>query len=88
MYLYVCYRRKLFCSYVQDKIKENKTLVWEALQRNTYIFIAGNAKLMPQEVKKAFIDICVDCGKMKKDEAVHFMQNMEKEHRYQTECWS
>ncbi|KAJ8918818.1 hypothetical protein NQ315_011104 [Exocentrus adspersus] len=74
--------------YVQDKIKENKHLVWNALQKDAYIFIAGNARLMPQEVRKAFISVCMDCGGMNEDAANKFFQRMDKEMRYQTECWS
>ncbi|KAJ8954736.1 hypothetical protein NQ318_011431 [Aromia moschata] len=74
--------------YVQDKIRENSNLVWEALQKKTFIFIAGNAKLMPQEVRKAFVSVCMKEGKMEENEAVRIIENMEKTGRYQTECWS
>ncbi|KAJ8937008.1 hypothetical protein NQ314_012090 [Rhamnusium bicolor] len=74
--------------YVQDKILENKTLVWGALQKKAFIFIAGNAKLMPQEVRKAFVSVCMECGEMSENDAIRFIETMEKTSRYQTECWS
>ncbi|XP_044266839.1 NADPH-dependent diflavin oxidoreductase 1 isoform X1 [Tribolium madens] len=72
--------------YVQHKILENSDLVWDFLQRNGQIFIAGNAKLMPQEVRQAFVSVCEE--RMSKEQAERFIEMMEKQGRYQTECWS
>jgi len=74
--------------YVQDKIKEHQELVWQALQRHGYIFVAGNSKNMPQSVRQAFINVCMNVGAMSEVEAVKFIETMEKQNKYQTECWS
>lgn len=45
--------------YVQHKIKENKELFSKILlenQENIKVFISGNAKYMPQQVKDSFIE--------------------------------
>lgn len=77
------------CSYVQHKIRECQDLVWDILQKkNSYIFVAGNSKMMPQQVRDAFIDVCVNKGEITKEEASMFLDRMEKTNRYQTECWS
>ncbi|XP_045467260.1 NADPH-dependent diflavin oxidoreductase 1 [Harmonia axyridis] len=73
--------------YVQDKIRENNNLIWNHLKRKCLIFIAGNAKCMPQDVRQAFIDVCKECGNMTDNEAEDFISRMERENRYQTECW-
>lgn len=43
---------------------------------------------MPQEVKDAFVHVCVNRGKMAEEEAKRLVDQMEKTDRYQTECWS
>lgn len=73
--------------YVQHKIQANKHIVWEHLNRNCHIFIAGNAKFMPQDVRRAFLEVCIECGKMGETEAAEYINKMERENRYQTECW-
>ncbi|XP_028128988.1 NADPH-dependent diflavin oxidoreductase 1 isoform X1 [Diabrotica virgifera virgifera] len=74
--------------YVQDKIRDNKQLVWEALENNAYVFVAGSAKNMPQEVRKTFIEVCQECGHLSLEEATKYIEILEKTGRYQTECWS
>lgn len=66
---------------------EFKDVVWKSLQTGGSIYIAGNAKNMPQGVRKAFMDVCVQCGNLTEDEAGVFIQKLEKTSRYQTECW-
>ncbi|XP_066258161.1 NADPH-dependent diflavin oxidoreductase 1 isoform X1 [Euwallacea similis] len=75
-------------SYVQHKIKENGELVWNAIERNCYIFVAGNSKNMPQQVREAFVSVCVNYGRLQDSEAVKKIDLMVKQGRYQTECWS
>ncbi|XP_030746156.1 NADPH-dependent diflavin oxidoreductase 1 isoform X2 [Sitophilus oryzae] len=74
--------------YVQDKIREHGELVWRALEKKGYVFIAGNSKNMPQAVRESFINVCEKWGNLSNTEAVRFIEVMEKENRYQTECWS
>lgn len=74
--------------YVQDKIRENGCLVWDALRQKCFIFVAGNAKNMPEDVRKSILKVCVDFGGMNEKDAEVFVKTMEKENRYQTECWS
>ncbi|CAG9864993.1 unnamed protein product [Phyllotreta striolata] len=74
--------------YVQDKIKENGPLVWELLQNEARIFVAGSSKNMPQGVRKAFLDVCQEAGGLSPEESTKFIEKLEKIGRYQTECWS
>uniref|UniRef100_A0A1Y1KHU1 NADPH-dependent diflavin oxidoreductase 1 n=3 Tax=Photinus pyralis TaxID=7054 RepID=A0A1Y1KHU1_PHOPY len=72
--------------YVQHKIEENGDLLWELLRtRNVYVFVAGNAKNMPRQVREAFVSVCKMNGGMANADA--FIENMEKTGRYQTETW-
>lgn len=73
---------------MQDKIIEKGDLVWQALQKQGYVFVAGNSKNMPQAVRQAFINVCVENGNLLEAEATKLIETMEKQNRYQTECWS
>lgn len=42
---------------------------------------------MPQGVRKAFVDVCIESGRLTETEANNYILNMEKTGRYQTECW-
>lgn len=74
--------------YVQDKIVENGEIVWQMLDNGGSIFVAGNAKLMPQAVRNAFVQVCIQCGQMNENEAEKYIEHLEKINKYQTECWS
>lgn len=73
---------------MQDKIVEHCTTVWKMLNAGANIYVAGNAKLMPQAVRDAFLQVCVRCGGMDEDNAVKYVEKLEKNNKYQTECWS
>lgn len=77
----------IYFRYVQDKILEKQELVWNLLENGGHIFVAGKAKFMPQEVRRAFITVCQNCGNMDENGAEKFVQEMEKYNKYQTECW-
>ncbi|XP_017786691.1 PREDICTED: NADPH-dependent diflavin oxidoreductase 1 isoform X2 [Nicrophorus vespilloides] len=75
--------------YVQHKIAENAKEVWRALAtRRAHIFVAGNSKNMPQEVRSAFARVCVEEGGLDEEKAEAFLAQMEKTNQYQTETWS
>lgn len=75
--------------YVQHKIIENKNLVWEYLKTGkAHIFIAGSSKNMPQQVREAFVEVCINCGEMTRGEALKFIEVLERMNQYQTETWS
>lgn len=74
---------------MQHKIKENADLVWKILQqKNSYVFVAGNSKMMPEQVREALIETCIEVGGLSKDSAEKLLQQMEKTRKYQIECWS
>lgn len=74
---------------MQHKIKEKAGLVWKILQqKNSYVYVAGNSKMMPDQVKEALMEVCVSEGGLSKEDAEKLLQQMEKTKRYQIECWS
>lgn len=50
--------------------------------------MAGNSKNMPQQVRQAFTNVFIQHGGLNETEAVNRIEQMEKQKRYQTECWS
>ena len=44
-------------TYVIHKIRTNSKLVWKMIRNGAIIFVAGSAKRMPIDVRKAFIDV-------------------------------
>ncbi|XP_045506675.1 NADPH-dependent diflavin oxidoreductase 1 [Colias croceus] len=70
--------------YVQHKIAQNKEILRSLIiNEGAYIYIAGNAKNMPNNVKDAFVDEVLS----EIDDAKNFMQNMTNSGRFQTETW-
>ncbi|KAI6029927.1 riboflavin synthase domain-like protein [Pisolithus microcarpus] len=76
-------------TYVQDLILKDKDSVWDLLndQRGTLI-ISGSSNKMPAAVRRAISNIAEDCGKMLKEDALKFVNEMERQGRLIEECWS
>ena len=76
--------------YVQHVISDNKELFGDLLvNQDAFIYIAGNSKNMPDQVKDAFKDAVMtqdDDGDEK--EAKKFIEQLIIEKRYQMETWS
>ena len=73
--------------YVTDKLKAVGESIWKALEDGCYIYVAGSAKNMPKDVRRAFQDIIVLHGKLNADEAIKFLKMMDNEKRYIVDCW-
>ena len=73
--------------YVTDKLKLVGESVWKALLDGCYIYIAGSAKNMPKDVRKAIHDIIVLHGNIPVDEATEFLKKMDNDKRYIVDCW-
>ncbi|GIY84929.1 NADPH-dependent diflavin oxidoreductase 1 [Caerostris extrusa] len=75
--------------YVQHRIKENSSLMWDLIQnKNAAIYIAGNAKQMPQGVKEAFLEIIKKEGSLSQEESERYLRTLENMKRYQIETWA
>ncbi|CAH4035330.1 unnamed protein product [Pieris brassicae] len=70
--------------YVQHKIVENKDKLHNLLiNQGAYVFISGNSKNMPKNVKDAFVEHVLKGV----ENADSFMENMVNIGRFQTETW-
>ncbi|GFS22197.1 NADPH-dependent diflavin oxidoreductase 1 [Elysia marginata] len=75
--------------YVQHRIREEGSLVWKMInEQSAYFYIAGNAKSMPDDVKESLRDVISIHGNMTQTEAASYIQQLEKNRRFQVEAWS
>jgi len=52
--------------YVQDKIRENSTALWQWLQEGAYFYVCGDASKMAKDVEQALLDVIAKEGKKQK----------------------
>nr|XP_033817301.1 NADPH-dependent diflavin oxidoreductase 1 isoform X2 [Geotrypetes seraphini]XP_033817302.1 NADPH-dependent diflavin oxidoreductase 1 isoform X2 [Geotrypetes seraphini] len=75
--------------YVQHRIIENGHLVWDLINNGrAWIYLAGNAKLMPEAVISAFKSVFQSEGGMSPSEAEQYLAMLEQSHQFQSETWS
>ncbi|SNX87458.1 related to NADPH-dependent FMN and FAD containing oxidoreductase (NR1) [Melanopsichium pennsylvanicum] len=77
--------------YVQDLIKKDEIsqVLWNAIvQKNACIVVAGASGKMPEQVRAAFEDMAMKWGGMDEDQARRFLDSLERQRRWQEECWS
>ncbi|NXS54910.1 NDOR1 oxidoreductase, partial [Brachypteracias leptosomus] len=75
--------------YVQHRIRENRRLVWELLSRGgAHIYLAGNAKQMPEAVAEALQGVLQLEGGLSPSEAEEHLTALERSQRFQSETWS
>uniref|UniRef100_UPI00398F5F4A NADPH-dependent diflavin oxidoreductase 1-like isoform X2 n=1 Tax=Pristiophorus japonicus TaxID=55135 RepID=UPI00398F5F4A len=75
--------------YVQHRIKENGSLIWDLIQKKkAYFYIAGNAKMMPAQVTDSLKAIFQSEGGLSDPESEHLLVELERCRRFQTETWS
>lgn len=75
--------------YVQHKLLEQANVIWELLQNQQgCIYVAGNAKQMPQDVQSSLCQIFTKIGGLNEMESESFLKNLEKQKRLQFEVWA
>lgn len=68
--------------YVQDRMREHGSLLFEWLERGAYFFICGDAYRMAKDVDVALHDIVAKHGKMTADKAELYIAALKKTKRY------
>lgn len=75
--------------YVQHKIKGCAARrVWEMLERGAWVYVAGSAEKMPQDVFSALVEVVKEEGGMHGEDARKYLKQKELKGQYQVECWS
>ncbi|ELU06663.1 hypothetical protein CAPTEDRAFT_168710 [Capitella teleta] len=75
--------------YVQHKITECGSLIWDLLSKQgAWFYVAGNAKNMPDSVRDALKKAAMTHGRLSEKDACNFLLDLDKSGRYQAETWS
>lgn len=77
-------------TYVQDLIvrEENANVLWTAIvERGAWIIVAGASGKMPEQVRAAVEGLGRVCGGMDKEQAKRWVDGLERQRRWQEECW-
>jgi len=74
--------------YVQNRILENKELVWNLLKdKNGYLYVCGDARQMAKAVSAALHSVVCEYGKMTDQQATTFIEELQKSGRYMQDVW-
>jgi sulfite reductase (NADPH) flavoprotein alpha-component len=61
--------------------------LWAWLADGAHIYVCGDAKRMAKDVERALVDIVAQHGVRSLDEAVAFVGNLKKQHRYHQDVY-
>lgn len=73
--------------YVQHRILENAPQVWQWIQEGAYIYVCGDATRMAKDVHDALVIVAEQEGKMPRDDAEQFINDLRKAKRYQRDVY-
>lgn len=73
--------------YVQDKIRENSTALWQWLQEGAYFYVCGDASKMAKDVEQALLKVITKEGNLSPDEAEDYLNELREEKRYQRDVY-
>lgn len=73
--------------YVQHKMKEQASVLWEWIQRGAYFYVCGDAQRMAKAVESEFLNMLKTEGHMDMDQAMEYLKNLKKEKRYQKDVY-
>jgi sulfite reductase (NADPH) flavoprotein alpha-component len=73
--------------YVQDRMLQTGRELWSWIADGAHIYVCGDAQRMAKDVERALIDITATHGARSTNEAVHFVAELKKSGRYQTDVY-
>ena len=73
--------------YVQHKIAECAAEVWNWLQQGAHIYVCGDAARMARDVENALIEVIETQGKLSRDEAEDYLNDLREDKRYQRDVY-
>ena len=75
--------------YVQDRLFQNKALVWRLISsKECVLYLSGNSKKMPDDVKLVLENIAKEEGNMDNEDAKKFIRGIIRQRRFLIETWS
>lgn len=73
--------------YVQDRMREVGSDLWNWLAEGAHFYVCGDAQRMAKDVERALVDIVSQYGARSTDEAVAFLAELKKAGRYQQDVY-
>ncbi|EWC46989.1 hypothetical protein DRE_03751 [Drechslerella stenobrocha 248] len=74
--------------YVQEEVRNQAELVWFVINSlDGRVFVCGSSKGMGEGVEEALIDVAIERGGLRQEEAEAFWKNKERSLQYITETW-
>ncbi|GAC1562565.1 MAG: sulfite reductase subunit alpha [Beijerinckiaceae bacterium] len=73
--------------YVQDRMREVGSELWQWLARGAHVYVCGDAKRMAKDVEAALVEIVATHGVRSTDEAIAFVGGLKKAGRYQADVY-
>ncbi|WP_373820244.1 assimilatory sulfite reductase (NADPH) flavoprotein subunit [Glaesserella sp.] len=73
--------------YVQHKIRQQAETLWQWLQDGAYLYVCGDAGRMAKDVENALLDVIEQQGKLTRDEAEEYLDELRENRRYQRDVY-
>ncbi|SUB81947.1 Sulfite reductase [NADPH] flavoprotein alpha-component [Pragia fontium] len=73
--------------YVQDKLRENGSELWQWIQSGAHLYVCGDANRMAKDVERALLDVVSTHGAMTPEQADEYLSELRLEKRYQRDVY-
>lgn len=73
--------------YVQHKLAAAAADVWAWLQQGAHIYVCGDATRMARDVEEVLLNIIADEGKLSRDDAEDYLNELREDKRYQRDVY-
>ena len=75
-------------TYVMSKIRQHGGIIWQLVRSGGAILVAGSAKRMPADVRKAILKVIQEHGGVDEAESGRILQRMDAQKLYVVEAWA
>ncbi|HFR4112681.1 TPA: NADPH-dependent assimilatory sulfite reductase flavoprotein subunit [Yersinia enterocolitica] len=73
--------------YVQDKLREQGTELWNWIQQGAHIYVCGDANRMAKDVEQVLLDVVALHGAMDAEQADEYLSELRLARRYQRDVY-
>ncbi|MGF1716097.1 assimilatory sulfite reductase (NADPH) flavoprotein subunit [Photobacterium chitinilyticum] len=73
--------------YVQHRLLEHATQVWQWLQEGAHVYVCGDANHMAKDVHDALVTIAEQQGQQSREQAEQYLNELRKNKRYQRDVY-